>query len=91
MLTTNEHDAAARRAANRQRVAGAVVLAATDTTGTAYTMVLCAKEPGKAYLVARDKKTQAWTCSCFAARWHGLCDHLEAVRLHDDETKGAHA
>ena len=75
--------AAVRRAANRQRVAGAVVLAASDQAGNAYTMVLSAKEPGRAYLVTRDRKTQEWTCGCFAARWEGICVHLEAVGLQE--------
>ncbi len=83
MLTSREHRvtqrqtssarssaAAVRRAANRQRVSGAVVLAATDTAGHAYTLVLCPqKEPGRAYLVVRDKKSGAWICGCFQARW----------------------
>ena len=91
-LSTNEHTAAARRAASRQRVSGATVLHASDEHGQNYVLVMVTtKEPGKGYLVARDKKTGAWTCSCFAARWQGLCDHLEAVRLHDAKaplTKG---
>ena len=62
MLTSQEHQvtqrhtssartsaAAVRRAANRQRVSGAVVLAATDTAGHTYVLVLCPqKEPGRA-------------------------------------------
>jgi len=77
--------AAVRRAANRQRVSGAIVLRASDDAGLPYTLVMVTtKEPGKAYLVARDKKTQEWVCGCFAARWQGLCDHLEAIRAHDE-------
>ena len=82
-LSTTEHAAAARRAASRQRVAGAVVLSATDTAGTAYTMVLSAKEPFRAYVLSRDPKSQKWRCSCFSARWEGVCVHLEAVGLHE--------
>ncbi len=85
MFTTSEHAAAAaRRAASRQRVAGAVVLAASDQAGNAYTLVMVTtKEPGKAYLVTRDKKTQEWVCRCFQARWRQTCVHLEAVKLQD--------
>ena len=76
--------AAIRRAANRQRVSGAVVLAATDTAGNVYTMVLCPqKEPGRAYLLTRDRKSGAWVCGCFQARWRHTCDHLEALGLHE--------
>ena len=76
--------AAVRRAANRQRVSGATVLTATDPAGHTYVLVLCPqKEPGRAYLVVRDKKTGAWICGCFQARWRPPCDHLEAVRLQE--------
>jgi len=79
-----------RRAANRRRVARTVVLTATDPAGLTYVLVLCpTKEPGRAYLLARDKKTQEWRCGCFAARWRQTCDHLEAIRLH--EVNGAAA
>ncbi|MGI8422988.1 MAG: hypothetical protein ACR2NO_02530 [Chloroflexota bacterium] len=91
MLTTHEHrqtkaarnaSAAVRRAANRQRVSGAIVLRASDDAGLDYTLVMVpAKEPGKAYLVTREKKTGAWVCGCFQARWRRTCEHLEAVRL----------
>jgi len=64
-------------------VSGAAVLQATDRAGHTYTLVLTQKEPGKAYLLVTDKKTQEWRCSCFRARWQGTCDHLEAVRLQD--------
>ncbi len=84
MLTTSEHDAAARRAANRQRVSGATVLTATDDAGLNYMLVMVTtKEPGKAYVLTRDRKTQEWVCGCFQARWKSTCDHLEAIRLHE--------
>ncbi len=97
MLTSREHQvtqrqtssarssaAAVRRAANRQRVAGAVVLAASDQAGNTYTLVLCPqKEPGRAYLLTRDRKSGAWVCGCFRARWKSTCDHLEAVGLQE--------
>ena len=83
-MTTTEHATAARRAANRQRVSGATVLSATDATGLNYMLVMVsAKEPGKAYVLTRDRKTQEWTCGCFQARWKQTCDHLEAIRLRD--------
>ena len=95
-LTTTEHAAVQRRtkdarssaatirrAANRQRVSGAVVLQATDQAGNSYTLVMCTKEPGKAYLLTRDRKSGAWLCGCFRARWRQTCDHLEAIRLQD--------
>ena len=78
--TARTTGAAVRRAANRQRVAGAVVLAASDQAGNAYTLVLCTKEPGRAYLLTREK-TQEWRCSCFRARRQATCDHLEAIKL----------
>src|SRR5688500_18337479 len=72
--------AAVRRAANRQRVSGAVVLTATDTAGNTYTLVLIpTKDPARAYVLARDKKTQAWRCARFHARWQQTCEHLEAI------------
>jgi len=72
-----------RRATNRRRVSGATVLRATDEHGHTYVLVLCTKEPGKAYLLTRDRKSGAWVCGCFQARWRQTCDHLEAVKLHD--------
>ena len=40
-LSPTEHDdAAAKRAANRQRVSGATVLTATDATGLNYMLVM---------------------------------------------------
>ena len=72
--------AAVRRAANRQRVSGATVLTATDQAGHTYTLVLTQSEPGRAYLLLRDTKTQEWRCSCFRARWQGTCPHLDALQ-----------
>jgi len=84
MRDARNRAATVRRAANRQRVSGAVVLAATDTAGNAYTLVLCPqKEPGRAYLLTRDRKSGAWVCGCFQARWKSTCDHLEAVGLQE--------
>jgi len=80
--TARNRGAAVRRAANRQRVSGAIVLTATDSAGLRYVLVMVpAKEPGKAYLVTREKKSGQWICGCFRARWQHGCDHLEAVRL----------
>ena len=104
MLTTAEHitvqrrtktarntGAAVRRAANRQRISGATVLTATDEAGHTYTLVLTQTEPGRAYLLVQDKKTQEWRCSCFRARWQGTCQHLDALRVvgHELPAEGA--
>jgi len=79
--TARNTSAAVRRAANRQRVSGATVLQATDQAGHTYTLVLTQSEPGRAYLLVLDQKSKEWRCSCFRARWQGVCAHTEAVRL----------
>ena len=80
--STRNTSAVVRRAANRQRVSGTIVLRARDDAGLDYTLVMVpAKEPGKAYLVTREKKTGAWICGCFQARWRRTCEHLDALRL----------
>lgn len=80
--------AAVRRATNRQRVSGATVLQATDQAGHTYTLVLTQSEPGRAYLVVQDKKTQEWRCNCFRAQWRGACPHLDALRNATPEGEG---
>jgi|GEM_PF-2300413 len=82
--TARNTSAAVRRAANRQRVSGVTVLQATDQAGHTYTLVLTQSEPGRAYLLVQDQKTREWRCSCFRARWQGVCAHTEAVRLLPD-------
>jgi len=88
-LTSAEHAAIKRETLDRRnsyshikRAAPVSVLRASDDAGLDYTLVMVpAKEPGKAYLVTREKKTGAWICGCFQARWRRTCAHLEAVRL----------
>jgi hypothetical protein len=57
--------------ANRVRVAGVKVLQATDAEGQSYVLALGDKQPSRAYVLRRDKKTGALVCDCFMARWKG--------------------
>ncbi|MGH2354090.1 MAG: hypothetical protein ACRDJN_20990 [Chloroflexota bacterium] len=74
----------AKRTASRLKVAGAVIIRGQGSDGKPYLLVLTANEPERGYVVARDKKTQAWTCTCFTARWRRTCAHLEAVEAAEE-------
>jgi hypothetical protein len=65
--------------ANRVRVAGVKVLRATDTEGRDYLLALGDKEPSRAYVLRRDKKTGALVCDCFMNKWQKRCAHVEAA------------
>ena len=67
--------------ANRIRVAGVKVLQATDAEGRKYTLCLGDKEPSRAYVLRRDKKTGALVCDGFMAKWKGGCVRIEAAEF----------
>lgn len=89
VMNVRNSAARSRRAANRLRVAGAVVIRGQGDDGRDYVLVLSSREPERGYLVQKDKKTQAWVCTCFNARWRRTCDHLDAITA--AEAKAAEA